>query len=54
MSLLENVKQFLNDNRDLLNNYDFKTIYSGASTKLVNEEIGLMTNILLKAGFNPL
>ena len=46
MSLLKNVKQFLNDNRDLLNNYDFKTIYSSASTKLVSEEIGLMTNIL--------
>lgn len=52
MSLLENVKQFLNDNKKLLNNYDFKTLYS--STKLVNEELGLMTNILLKAGFNPL
>lgn len=54
MSLLENVKQFLNDNRDLLNNYDFKTIYSSASTKLVSEEIGLMTSVLLKARFNPL
>ena len=54
MSLLENVKQFLNDNRDLLNNYDFKTIYSNASTKLVSEEIGLMTSVLLKARFNPL
>ena len=52
MSLLENVKQFFDNNKDLLNNYDFKTLYS--STKLVNEELGLMTNILLKAGFNPL
>ena len=52
MSALEKVEQFLNDNKKLLNNYDFKTLYS--STKLVNEEIGLMTNILLKAGFNPL
>ena len=54
MSLLEKVKQFLSDNRDLRNNYDFKSLYSSASTKLVSEEIGLMTSVLLKARFNPL
>ena len=52
MSALEKIEQFLNDNKELLNDYNFKAIYS--STKLVNEELGLMTNILLKAGFNPL
>lgn len=54
MSLLKNVKQFFDNNKDLLNNNDFKTLYSSASTKLVSEEIGLMTSVLLKARFNPL
>lgn len=52
MSALEKIEQFLNNNKELLNDYNFKAIYS--STKLDSKEIGLMTNILLKAGFNPL
>ena len=52
MSALEKIEQFLNNNKELLNDYNFKVIYS--STKLDSKEIGLMTNILLKAGFNPL
>ena len=54
MSLLESVKQFLNYNQNLLNKYDFNAIYSSAKSKLYDEEVGLMTNILLKARINPL
>ena len=53
MNILENVKQFLSDNKDALNSHDFETIYSN-SIELGREEIGLMTGILLQAGFNPL
>ena len=53
MDLLENVTQFISDNRNLLNNYDFKAIYNNC-VKLNNKEVGLMTSILLKARINPL
>lgn len=51
---LENIYKYLSDNRTLLNNYEFHKLYEDSSSKLEDEEIGLMTNVLLKSGVNPL
>ena len=54
MDLLDNVKQFLSGNKDLLNEYDFKTLYINSTILRPRDEVGLMTSVLLKAGLNPL
>lgn len=56
INFLENIAQFLEEHRNLLNKHDFNQLY-GDARKTISDKyvpIGEMTSIFLKAGLNPL
>lgn len=56
IDFLENVTQFLENHKDLLNRYDFDELYNEAHKTTGDEYVSIsgMTSIFLEAGINPL
>lgn len=56
IDFLENVTQFLESHKDLLNRYDFDELYNEAHKTTGDEYVSIsgMTSIFLEAGLNPL